>query len=77
MQYQTQSSVIIILDTFSEKFNVEVENLPSALKDVEPPIFCEPWEKKGKMKMTANSFCVTCGHKFCAAHQEVSTETSQ
>ena len=56
---------------FSEKYKVAVEDLPSALEDVHPSPFCEPCERNGKLKMTAGTYCVTCGHKFCAAHQKV------
>ena len=56
---------------FSEKYKVAVEDLPSALEDVHPSPFCEPCERNGKLKMTAGTYCVTCEHKFCAAHQKV------
>ena len=48
-----------------------VEDLPSALEDVNPSPFCEPCERNGKLKMTAGTYCVNCERKLCAAHQKV------
>lgn len=66
--------ICVLYNTCSQKTTVDIDNLPSALKDVKPT-FCEACEKKGKHKMTANTYCVQCERKLCAAHEEVITDS--